>query len=70
MDALLTVSQVSALTSVPEQTLRYWRWRERGEGPPAFRLGRRVVYRRQAVEQWVAAQEAAAQESLAAAMRR
>ncbi len=60
MDALLTVPQVSEMTTVPAQTLRYWRWRDRGEGPPAFRLGRRVVYRRQAVEEWVAAQEAAA----------
>lgn len=45
------------MTGVPEGTLRYWRASD--FGPPSFTLGpRRVVYRRDAVEAWIAAQEA------------
>jgi predicted DNA-binding transcriptional regulator AlpA len=39
------------------RTLRYWR--HRGEGPSSFRVGKRVVYRRDAVERFIADCEAA-----------
>ncbi len=55
-DPLLTTKDLSAETGVPEATLRYWRHRD--EGPASFRVGRRVVYRRAAVEEWLNAQEA------------
>lgn len=45
------------LTGIAEHTLRYWR--AVNEGPPSFKLGRRVVYRRADVEKWMAQQEAA-----------
>jgi excisionase family DNA binding protein len=54
---LLTTAQVSELTGVSEATLRYWRHAD--EGPASFRLGRRVMYRREEVMRWVAAQEQA-----------
>lgn len=54
---LLLMPEVAAMTRVPEVTLRYLR--HRGEGPHGFRLGRRVVYRREAVEAWIAEREAA-----------
>lgn len=56
-DPILTVSQVSDETGVPAGTLRYWR--HINEGPESFRLGRRVVYKRSAVDAWVAAQQLA-----------
>jgi len=56
-DEFLTTKEVSAEYGVPEGTLRYYR--QIGTGPESFKLGRRrVVYRRSAVDRWVAAQEA------------
>lgn len=52
---LLTTEEVASLIRIPVGTLRYWR--HSGFGPPSFRLGRRVVYRRGAVVDWVEHQE-------------
>jgi predicted DNA-binding transcriptional regulator AlpA len=52
---LLTTPEVAAIVRRPEETLRYWRWR--GEGPPSFKIGRRVVYDRDDLLKWVAAQK-------------
>ncbi len=46
---LLTVTDVAEITRLSAGTLRYWRALEEG-GPPSFRLGRRVMYRRADVE--------------------
>jgi predicted DNA-binding transcriptional regulator AlpA len=54
---LMCARQVSELTGVPVGTLRYWR--HANLGPASFTLGRRVVYRRNEVERWIAEQEAA-----------
>ncbi|WP_431839707.1 helix-turn-helix transcriptional regulator [Gordonia hongkongensis] len=51
----LTTLEVAELTGIPTGTLRYWR--HRGEGPPSFRLGRRVVYRAERLWDWIDAQE-------------
>lgn len=51
---LLTVHEAAALLRTPVGTLRYWR--HLGIGPLGFRLGRRVVYRREDLERWVIAQ--------------
>lgn len=53
----LSTAQVSAETGVPAATLRYWR--HANMGPTSFALGRRIVYRRETVERWIAQQEAA-----------
>ena len=50
----LSTADVSELTGIPVGTLRYWRHRSRGEGPVAFHLGRRVIYKRSDVEAWIA----------------
>lgn len=34
-------------------------WRHRRQGPASFRIGRRVVYRRAVLDEWVRAQELA-----------
>lgn len=51
---LLTVDEAAELLRTPVGTLRYWR--HLGIGPNGFRLGRRVVYRRDDLERWVIAQ--------------
>jgi len=54
---LLTLGEAAAVLRTPVATLRYWR--HFGVGPDGFRLGRRVVYRRQDVDRWVAEQQQA-----------
>lgn len=52
---LLLIEEVAALT---RRTVDGLRWlRHKGEGPAAFRSGRRLMYRRSAVMEWIAQQE-------------
>ncbi len=48
---LMTLVEVAAYLRTPVATLRYWR--HLGTGPVGFRLGRRVVYRREDVDGWL-----------------
>ena len=49
---LFTITEAADLLRAPVATLRYWR--HLGTGPAGFRVGRRVLYRRSDLEQWVA----------------
>ncbi|MDP7725096.1 AlpA family transcriptional regulator [Mycobacterium sp. TY814] len=49
--------QLSDYLGTPVPTLRWWR--HQNKGPKSFRLGRRVVYSRDDVDQWVRDQRAA-----------
>ena len=50
-------AEVAEMIRVPQATLRYWR--HIGIGPRSFKMGpRRVLYRADDVEAWVAAQYA------------
>ena len=51
-DRLMTVTELAEMLSVPVTTL--YGWRSRGEGPPGYRIGRHVRYRREAIEIWLA----------------
>lgn len=51
---LLTLAEAAELLRAPVATLRYWR--HLGSGPRSFRLGRRVLYRRDDLQAWVDAQ--------------
>ena len=51
---LLKTAEAAERLRRPVETLRYWRWR--GEGPPSFKIGRRVVYDSDALEAWIDAQ--------------
>ncbi len=57
MEALLRLESAADVLGVSPNTLRAWR--SRGIGPVGFKVGRRVMYRREAVENWLAEQEAA-----------
>lgn len=48
----LTTAEVADLLRAPVDTVRYWR--QIGSGPPAAKVGRRVLYPRAGVEKWVA----------------
>jgi excisionase family DNA binding protein len=56
VDELLTLEEVAAILKLPSATLR--KWRAEGHPPQAFRVGRWLRYRRSAVEEFLAAQEA------------
>lgn len=53
---LMTLPEVATYLRVPEATVRYWR--HRGEGPPGFRVGKGVRFRRSVVVAWVDEREA------------
>jgi DNA-binding transcriptional MerR regulator len=57
MSEYMSTQQVAGETGIPAATLRYWRHAD--IGPASFTLGRRVVYRRQEIERWIAEQEKA-----------
>ena len=52
---LLTIGEAAQAVRVPIGTLRYWR--HLGVGPSSFRVGRRVVYRRSDLDEWLREQE-------------
>jgi excisionase family DNA binding protein len=52
---LLTITEAAELLRAPVATLRYWR--HLGTGPAGFRLGRRVLYRRDDLHAWIATQQ-------------
>jgi predicted DNA-binding transcriptional regulator AlpA len=54
---MLRIDETSELTTLPVSTLRYLR--HLGEGPPAFRLGRRLVYDEADVLAWIAERKTA-----------
>jgi excisionase family DNA binding protein len=49
---LLTIAEAAELVRAPVATLRFWR--HLGTGPRSFRLGRRVLYRRDDLHDWIA----------------
>lgn len=55
---LMSATELEALTGTPESTFRYWA--SIGQGPASFKLGRRRVWRRTVVMQWLRDQEQAA----------
>ena len=50
----LDTAEAADLVRRPASTLAYWR--HRGEGPRYAKVGKRVLYRREDVEVWLAAQ--------------
>ncbi|WP_029429861.1 helix-turn-helix domain-containing protein [Blastococcus sp. URHD0036] len=55
--SLLTLTEAATVLRTPVATLRYWR--HLGIGPAGFRLGRRVLYRRQDLDRWIEEQRTA-----------
>ena len=55
---LLTITEAAEVLRAPVATLRYWR--HLGTGPRSFRLGRRVLYRRDDLHAWIDSRREAA----------
>ncbi|MGY5131836.1 helix-turn-helix transcriptional regulator [Streptomyces nigrescens] len=55
--AFLNLPQAAEYLGLSPNTL--YVWRHRRQGPPSFRMGRRVMYRITALEEWVRTQEPA-----------
>lgn len=52
-----SASQLAEITGTPASTWRYWA--HIGFGPPSQKIGRRRVWKRSLVRDWLAAQETA-----------
>ena len=50
-DQLMTPDDLAKYLAVPVATL--YAWRHRQEGPPGFRVGKHIRYRRADVENWI-----------------
>lgn len=55
--AFLTLDKAAAYLGISPNTL--YVWRHRRQGPPGFQMGRRVMYRISALDEWVDRQERA-----------
>jgi len=51
LEPLIDVQQLADHLDVPVKTLYAWRYRR--EGPPAFRVGRHLRYRRSDIQRWI-----------------
>jgi len=51
LEPLIDVQQLADYLDVPVKTLYAWRYRR--EGPPAFRVGRHLRYRRSDIQRWI-----------------
>ena len=56
-DDLMLAPEVALRWRISVETLRFWR--STNQGPPSFKVGRRIFYRRSEVEAWFARQESA-----------
>lgn len=55
LDGFLTEAELAKELGISTRTLI--RWRRLREGPPITRLGRRILYHRQAVAKWLAGRQ-------------
>lgn len=51
LPALLTVAELAAYLGVPVSTIHFWRGRK--QGPPAVKVGRRLIFRAEDVAAWL-----------------
>ena len=50
---LLDEKMLSAVTGIPVKTLQFWRTTGAKHAPPFIKLGKRVFYRPQEIDEWV-----------------
>lgn len=55
-EPLLSIEEVARYLNVPVGTVR--KWRATNSGPPGFRVGKHVRWRRETLERWVEQQQA------------
>ncbi len=54
LDPLLSAQQLADYLNVPLATL--YAWRHHRQGPPGFRAGRHLRYRKSDIDQWITEQ--------------
>ncbi|MEE9228005.1 MAG: helix-turn-helix domain-containing protein [Acidimicrobiia bacterium] len=54
LEPLLSTQELAEFLHVPIATIYAWRYRQ--QGPPGFRVGRHLRYRRSDVEEWISHQ--------------
>lgn len=64
MTKLLNTDEAAEALNTPINTLRYWL--TRGEGPESFLMGRRRMFREEAIEAFIARKEREEQERVSA----
>jgi excisionase family DNA binding protein len=52
LPTLLSVPELAAYLGVPVSTIHYWRAKQ--EGPPGFKVGKRICFRTDDVARWLA----------------
>lgn len=60
LDRLLTVEDLAEYLGVPVATLYAWRYHR--QGPPGFRVGRHLRYRRSDIHEWISLRVEASQD--------
>ena len=55
MTTFITEQQVAEILQVAKKTLRDWRYRR--YGPKYFKIGSRVLYQAQPIQEWIGSQE-------------
>jgi len=68
LERLLTVEDLAEYLGVPVATLYAWRYRR--HGPPGFRVGRYLRYRRADIDEWISLRVDASQSDDVASHRR
>ncbi len=68
LEKLLTVEDLAEYLGVPVATLYAWRYRR--QGPPGFRVGRHLRYRRADIDEWISLRVGASQNDDDASHRR
>lgn len=56
LPALLTTQELADYLGIPVRTIYAWNYQ--GDGPPRYKVGRHVRYRRTDVEEWLENQKA------------
>ena len=67
-DTIMTSEELAELLHVPLNTVHYWR--SRGTGPIGVRIGKRVIYKRSVVDEWLDRRAASDEMNLRAEARR
>lgn len=54
----LTLAQAADYLGLARQTLYQWRWENDGSKPPSYRIGNRVYYDLEDLDEWIAQHKA------------
>lgn len=53
MGRFISLDQASVYLGVPRDTLYWWRKERRKDRPPDYKIGRRIMYDREELDEWL-----------------